>query len=103
MARVELLIWWTSDAETQQIGPKAPACLPDYVRAQYELRLGRSGRGRLWVEERFGPQAIGNWPKTLIADVAQDSAGIVFSKRDVKAFAGVTGMVTDFQLRMMIP
>ncbi len=100
----ELLIWWTSNAESQAIGPEAPAALPAYVREQYQDRFGRNGRARLWVDKKFGAREISEWPDTFIGRMIREgtSGGIVFTSPEVKLFKGVPGVVTDFQLRMIV-
>jgi hypothetical protein len=105
MARAELFIWWTTDEECRQIGSECSATLPDYVRAQYALRVGRAGRGRLWSDPRFGEREITDWPKTMIARMIEDSGagGIVFQSKDLPLFKDeVGGLVTDFKLRIMV-
>lgn len=105
LLKTELLIWWTTDAESRAIGTQAPVTLPAYVREQYLSRVGRSGRGRLWVDEKFGPREISEWPDTFIGRMIQEgtSAGIVFAGSDLPLFKGVAGIVTDFRLRMLWP
>jgi hypothetical protein len=106
MARVELFIWWVGSKDRERIGPHADPSLPDYVREQYALCLHHRGGGSLWVDKRFGPQEIPEWPDTSISRCIQDanSAGIVFSKKDLYLFkdAAAPGVVTDFKLRMMV-
>ena len=106
MARVELFIWWTGSLDCDRIGPEADPSLPEYVRAQYAERYGRAGRtGQLYVDKKFGPQEIAEWPDTSIARTIQDldSRGIVFSAKDLPLFKdSVGGVVTDFKLRMMV-
>lgn len=105
MARAELFIWWTTNRECLEIGKEAHATLPEYVRAQYLLRNGRNGRGRLWCDPRFGEREIAEWPKTGIASMIYDSGagGIVFMDKDLSLFTdAVGGLVTDFKLRIMV-
>ena len=103
--RRELFIWWTTSADMAVIGPEAPTKLPEYVREQYRDRLGRAGRGRLWVHARFGAREITEWPKTSIAQTIHEgsSGGVVFSGADLKLFTDdVPGLVTDFNLRVIV-
>jgi len=103
--RKELLIWWTNNAEAIAIGDEAPAALPEDVREQYRLRRGWSGAGaKLWVPKKFGERQIADWPDTFIARMIRNgtSAGIVFASPDLKLFKGVPGVLTDFQLRVVV-
>lgn len=105
MARLELFIWWTSSLDCDRIGPQADPSLPEYARAQYAERYGRGGRGRLFVDKKFGAQEISEWPSTGIARMIQDanSGGVVFSQKDLPLFKdSVGGLVTDFKLRIMV-
>lgn len=102
----ELFIWWTSNAEAIRIGDQAPVALPEYVRAQYLIRRGFSGGDpkTLWVDKKFGPREIAEWPPTNISRMIREgtSAGIVFAGSDMKFFKDVPGVVTDFKLRVMV-
>ena len=102
----ELFIWWTTNAEAIKIGDKAPAALPEYVRKQYHNRRGFGGQGpkTLWVDDKFGPREIAEWPDTNIARMIRDgtSAGIVFAGSDMPLFKNVPGIVTDFRLRLIV-
>ncbi len=107
--KVELLIWWTTHHEAERIGSEAQATLPEYVRAQYALRYAAHPKPglpkALWVDQKFGQREVSNWPDTFIARMTSQgtSAGVVFSSADLRSFRGVPGIVTDFQLRMVIP
>ena len=108
----ELLIWWTSNPEAIAIGAEAPQALPEYVREQFRERRGqcvatgaRMGPSQaLWVDKKFGAREIKEWPDTFIGGMLRDgtSQGIVFTSPEVKLFKGVPGVVTDFQLRMIV-
>ena len=103
--RKELLIWLTNNAEAIAVGDEAPEALPEYVREQYRLRRGWTGAGgKLWVPEKFGERHIADWPDTFVARMIREgtSAGIVFASPDLKLFKGVPGVLTDFQLRVVV-
>ena len=105
MARVELFIWWTGSLDCDRIGPEADPSLPEYVRVQYAERYKRAVDRMLFVDKKFGPQEIPEWPDTSIARTIQDlhSGGVVFSAKDLPLFKdSVGGVVTDFKLRMMV-
>lgn len=104
--RSALFIWWTADVEVNQIGPEAPAFMPEHVREQYRLRYASRGRGLLWADARFGARQIEAWPETNIARMVREgsSGGVVFEEKYLKTMArpDVPGLVTDFRIRIMV-
>lgn len=102
--RRELFIWWTSNAESSELGPVASEKLPDYVRSQYADRYVFGHGKKLYVDSRFGERQITEWPPTMIASMLREgtSAGVVFVSSDLAAFQGAPGLVTDFKLRVVV-
>lgn len=96
-----LLIWWTSQAECEQIGDALSESVPDYIRSEYRSRLGRNGRGRLWVASRIALDEI-PWDATKpAARLASDRAGIVVDATDVEHVFGLPGFLTDTSLNFV--
>lgn len=102
----ELFIWWTTNAEAIAIGDEAPLSLPEYVREQYLNRRSVYGSGskELWVDKKFGPRGINEWPNTYIARGIREgsSSGIVIAGEDIRAFKDLPGLVTDFKLHVIV-
>lgn len=102
---MDMLIWWTSQRDCELIGgglaTQSPGA-PKYLQHQYSDRLGRNGRGRLWVDHQFGKVAIDPWPETTgSAYLAEKCAGIVIHEADADFVHRLPGRVTDFQLRRL--
>jgi len=99
-----MLIWWTSEADCHAITgrattPHAGRKWPKYLITEYTSRLGRNGRGRLWVDKQFGEVAVDPWPDTNLARRLGDAhAGIVIRDVDLTVVERLPGIVTDFNL-----
>lgn len=110
----KLNVWWLAQKECehiqnnweliQQITP-----WPKYLVEQFNDRLGRPGRNRLWVDEAsLGLErdqfAIDPWPETgeAVDLLAQgDYAGIVFKPEDMKCVEQQVGIITDNELNVI--
>ena len=106
------LIWWTDEAaakvvERTIISDAWPASRHDrwpvYLVRQFESRIGRAGRGRLWDSGDFGPASVDDaqFDKTPIGRwiVESSMAGIVIGRRDLSCVIDMPGVVTDLELR----
>lgn len=94
----DLRIWWLDQEDCQAIGPKLPDHFPPHLVGQYESRLGRPGRGRLWVDPSFGDVKTEVWPDTPLGRRLQDCAGIVCLFGDLVLLHNMPGIVTDLQV-----
>lgn len=104
----DYLIWWTSQAECEQIGEQLDEGLPVYIRDQYESRYGRPGRGRLWLDsiverdcediERVA-KAFAGEGSALSRYLGVACAGIVIRASDGAVLSKIPGTITDFELR----
>jgi len=97
-----LCIWWTSPRDCALIGGEPLPHWPRYLREQYTSRLGRSGRGRLWIAEGM-KTSVDPWPDTMIARiiVSESAAGIVIHSADAALIAGLPGFITDTRLNFI--
>jgi hypothetical protein len=100
----ELAIWWLTQEDCELIGGNLPNVSPEYLKSQYRSRLGRPGRGRLWVDddEGFGITDI-EWPEGdhPIAEHCSYCGGIVMWRKDLDALAILPGLVTDMHLNRL--
>ena len=93
-----MFIWWLDQLACQCV-VGTPRNAPDYLKKQFEDRLGRPGRGRLWVADQFGEVAVDPWPDTPLAKkLGGDWAGIVIRDEDKDIVIDLPGIVTDMQL-----
>ena len=102
--RPTLLIWWTAQ---EHCIFKPFKCnytkLPDYVWQEYCNRVGRSGRGRLWVPKGLEVTDLDIEPE---AEVWEDHrnlgecAGVVFKEEDVQVVQLCPGHITDLELNL---
>jgi hypothetical protein len=107
---MNLVIWWTSNAEADLIGedPETVKGFPLYLRDQFQSRLGRNGRGRLWIPPQFSQEIKGiPWPEgkdeTPLVRYCAKAAGIVLDVHDVPVLLGFPGVVTDLSLHQWLP
>lgn len=106
--RTDLLVWWTSEEECEAIHHQFPMwqwqlpyTVPTYIRSEYQSRLGRNGRGRLWVAEEIGEVGI-PWDETKPASrLAGTRGGIVIWKSDAEHVFALPGFLTDLRLNFI--
>jgi hypothetical protein len=92
-------IWWLSQAACEEIEPIIDEIgLPDYIRAEFQSRLGRAGRGRLWVADGIDLSEIEWQAEKPAAKLAGKCGGIVIRSEDVGRVLGLPGFVTDTDL-----
>lgn len=88
----EFRIWWTSQSDCAAI-TDAPGDLkgvPSYVISQLRSRIGRNGRGRLWVHDTLPVRAM-----TCPDRAPVGCGGIVIRASDADRIRGLPGFVTD--------
>ena len=97
-------IWWTSELDCGTIGDIPFDTWPTYLQDEYRSRLGRNGRGRLWVAMHAGfpdSLAVDPWPKNHLAfALGRSYGGIVIRAQDAAKVAYLPGLVTDIQLNL---
>lgn len=99
--RDDILIWWTSQDECEAIGDYPPGTVPLYIRDEYSSRLGRPGRGRLWVDNQFGAVGI-PWDESKPATrLAAKRGGIVIWRTDANHIFHLPGFLTDLKLNFI--
>jgi hypothetical protein len=112
---VALAIWWTTNEEAHRLGGEdellSDARIPAYIRSEFRSRIGRNGRGRLWVAPEMEQLAKGQeikvepWPtgkdETPLVRYCAQAAGIVIRADDASFLQGLSGIVTDFRLHRL--
>jgi hypothetical protein len=99
-------IWWTTSEESRTISRHfecLPTWCPDYLQDEWRSRVGRNGRGRVWVPAVLGgrvPRVEFNNenPSALEEYVSEQCAGIVICAEHVDRLAHLPGIVTTFTL-----
>lgn len=94
------VIWWTDQYECETIEKVAnyDAAWPDYLRSEFRSRLGRAGRGRLWIHSTIEQGDI-DWPAHKPASRLADlRGGIVIRAADAQVVFGLPGFLTDLEL-----
>jgi hypothetical protein len=107
-------VWWLGQDDMELLGDEAPEGLPEYIRREYRDRLGRAGRGRLWIaagESELAGAAVDPWPDTPTAKhlggykderffppYIGSYGGIVIHARHAPLLAYLPGVVTDMRL-----
>lgn len=99
----EYLVWWTNQEEAEQVDAELlfRAGFPDYIANEFKSRLGRAGRGRLWVDDDIPITQI-NWDeKKPAARLAEKRAGIVIRAEDKHFLFDRPGFLTDLDLNFI--
>lgn len=94
------LIWWTNQEDSELVTKDDIAKLPEYIASQFKSRLGRAGRGRLWVADLPEFEAISkngimwysNAPNIQYLIVA---GGIVIRNQDYFSVHKLPGIITS--------
>lgn len=103
MSSEQYCIWWTSQRDCELIEERElfSETIPDYIRVEYRSRLGRNGRGRLWVHESLSANDI-EWDASKPASrLAEERGGIVIHKEDSQHVFGLPGFLTDTKLNFI--
>jgi hypothetical protein len=88
-----LAVWWVNQADCEKIDE---GLIPEpYIRTEYESRLGRAGRGRLWVPEEIECRQV-EVPKTIVCEGNDTHGGIVIFKKDMEKVRSLGGSTALF-------
>jgi hypothetical protein len=70
--------------------------LPDWLAVQLRSSLGRSGRGRLWADDRFKDFSV-PWPEkpTIASKHCEGCVGIVVNRADAEWLFKFPGTLLD--------
>lgn len=93
----KLFIWWTNQADAEAAFEKIDQ-LPEYIQDQLSSRMGRGGRGRLWVPDgeifaEIREKGI-EWVKTECEPYCAEAGGIVITGDNLKDVIYMPGIVT---------
>lgn len=103
-------IWWTDQCACEAIGPVLPKKdFPKWLRDQYESRVGRNGRGRLWSAKQFESASIADCIAAFDAFTPMSRwlensfGGILIDETQAKNLRrrGYAGLLTDLQLNQI--
>lgn len=94
----KLFIWWTNQADAEAASEKKDQ-LPEYIKEQLSSRMGRPGRGRLWIPDgeiftEINKNGI-EWVKTRCEPYCAEAGGIVFTGDNLKDVIYMPGIVTN--------
>jgi len=98
-----LCIWWLSGVACRMIGEHGlddRTDVPGYIKAEFNDRVARAGRGRLWVSPELdeAPSDI-PWDddKRMCQTISSESmGGIVIRRTDIPCLPKNVGLITDF-------
>lgn len=104
----EWVIWWTTEEEAMAISAHfgspelpLPEMCPEYLRGEFASRLGRSGRGRLWVPDIPGAPTravFSDGSGSPLETHCERCAGIVMLAAHVPSLRHLPGIVTSVDL-----
>lgn len=95
------LIWWTAQEDYEKIGDDLEGDYPEYLKREYRSRMGRAGRGRLWVPSDIDLKEIPWDEKKPAARLASTRGGIAIHMRDAKLVFGLPGYLTDLEMNFV--
>jgi hypothetical protein len=101
---VDYVIWWLDQPSCELaiwLGAKH-ADWPTYIKKEFDSRVGRAGRGRLWVppDIQFSVQWKDGDP--AFDAIGDDCGGIVIRLDDAHRVLSWPGLVTDENLRPIV-
>lgn len=98
-----MYIWWLNQLQTEStVDNSALNKLPEYIFNGLQSRIGRAGRGRLWVHESLPSTSVDPWPDTSLAEtLGKDYGGIVFKPEHLEIVELFPGIITDLQLNLI--
>lgn len=96
-------VWWTDQHAAELTAALMPvsgtfASWPDYLQVEFASRLGRDGRGRLWVNPSLGAVDMGAafaTDKPRFRKLGEHWGGIAINRRDIHHVLSLPGFVTD--------
>lgn len=105
MSKEPYAIWWTTSEEAKTIAAHfddhLPTWCPEYLQQEWASRLGRNGRGRLWVSDALpdAPRSVQfrdeyDGSSSPLEDHCATCAGIVIRAEDVTRLMHLPGIVT---------
>ena len=95
----EYLVWWTTQEDCERITKREKVKVPTYISEEFNSRIGRSGRGRLWVHESINLNSIEWDDSSEVSERCSESGGIVFHSTDIDYVSGLDGIITDCKLQ----
>ena len=101
----DILIWWLDQGASEEVDDDYLENLPDYIASEVSSRLGRAGRGRLWVPTEIDCEEI-NWDdKNPVCELIslKSAGGIVFYKKDFEKVMLLPGFITDVNCILIKP
>lgn len=95
-------IWWLDQRACELIQErKLLPKLPDYLFGEYRSRLGRPGRGRLWIASEIPIKEI-EWDESKpAARIADSYGGIVIRGSDAALVFPLPGFLTDLEMNFI--
>lgn len=102
---IEAMIDYSHEYESGSYYPNVEKSLrvPRYIAVEYRSRLGRAGRGRLWVPFDI-PLTECVWDDELaVCQRAAKCGGIVVHMRDWRKLRYLPGFITDTEMRYLKP
>jgi hypothetical protein len=87
-----IAVWWVNQADCEAIDETR--ITEEYIHEEYQSRLGRNGRGRLWVPKGIQVQQV-EVPKTVVYEGQDTHGGIVIFKADVEKVRSLGGILSD--------
>lgn len=102
MDRLNSIIWWTNQDDTETV-EEMQTNFPDYLQTEFRSRIGRNGRGRLWVPYQYMSQ---DWKiewldGPLFSKLEKSYGGIVMLAADINHVMNLPGIITDFNMRVI--
>lgn len=101
VTKQDCYIWWTNqrDAESAQFADRTN--WPEELEVELNSRMGRAGRGSLWVPSEWTADDLGvEWKDNdpMFNALGDHYGGIVFRREHLPLLATFAGFITDFDM-----
>lgn len=98
-------IWWTNQNDAEDVDLMKDMVWPDYLKIEHKSRLGRNGRGRLWVSNSWGDisslRVVWDDTQLIFRITGRHYGGIVFDRNDVEYLKILPGFITDMNMNVI--
>lgn len=87
-------------AEKAQSNPTTKE-LPEHIQSEFGSRMGRAGRGRLWIPPHIELKGIDWNEKSPLAKFCSEAGGVVFEEEFLDKMLLMPGIVTNLNLLLV--
>ena len=99
------IVWWLTFWDCRRVDEDlSDEAIPQYIQKEFDSRVGRAGRGRLWAAPQFKDVSC-DWDMEKPACkhiVERDAGGIILNRSDAANLPDI-GFFTDLNCKIITP